>query len=169
MDASKRSVRIDSKRSVRIDDQRSVRIDSLLADYGQAHRAPGNVVCHTIGITLIVFGLLSMLHAIPVAGLLTASEILVIAASAWYFALDVKMGVAMLAAGLIVDVAARAVADARIGAGAFILGWIFQAIGHGVYEKSSPAFFRNLVHLLVGPAYLVNKVVRVRPIPRTST
>ena len=111
-----------------------------------------------------MFGLLSMLHGVPVAGLLTASEILVIAASAWYFVLDAKLGLAMLAAGVIVDLAARAVADARIGAAAFVLGWIFQAIGHGVYEKSSPAFFRNLVHLLVGPAYLVNKLVRVRPV-----
>ena len=140
-------------------------LDSLLSDYGQAHRAPGNVVCHTIGITLIVFGLLSMLHAVPIAGWLTASELLVVAAAAWYFTLDGKLGFAMLAAGTILDLAARGVGDARVGAAAFVLGWIFQAIGHAVYEKSSPAFFRNLVHLLIGPAYLVNKVVRVRPIP----
>jgi uncharacterized membrane protein YGL010W len=50
-----------------------------------------------------------------------------------------------------------------MGAAAFVLGWIFQAVGHAVYEKNSPAFFRNLVHLLVGPAYLVNKVLRIRP------
>ena len=40
------------------------RIDALLADYASYHRARGNVVCHFAGITLIVFGILSMLSAI---------------------------------------------------------------------------------------------------------
>jgi uncharacterized membrane protein YGL010W len=142
------------------------RIDALLTDYGQAHRARENVVCHTIGITLIVFGLFSMLQAVPVAGRVTAAELLLAAAAAWYFALDPKLGLAMLVAGATVARAAHAVANARVGAAAFVLGWIFQAIGHAVYEKNSPAFFRNLVHLLVGPAYLVNKLVHVRPVSR---
>ena len=161
-----RSVGI-GKRSIRIDSgKRSIRIDALLADYGHAHRAPGNVACHTIGIPLIVFGLLSMLGAVPIGGVVTASEALLAAAFVWYVAMDAKLGVAMLVAGGILDLAAHAVADARMGAAAFVLGWIFQAIGHGVYEKSSPAFLRNLVHLLVGPAYLVNKVARARPVTR---
>ena len=44
------------------------------------------------------------------------------------------------------------------------MGWIFQGIGHAVYEKRSPAFLRNLVHLLVGPAFLVNEALHVRPV-----
>jgi uncharacterized membrane protein YGL010W len=144
------------------------RIDLLLTDYGQAHRAPGNVVCHAIGITLIVFGLFSMLLAVPIAGPVTAAELLLAAAAAWYFALDPKLGLAMLVAGAAVALTARAFADARIGAAAFVLGWILQAVGHAAYEKNTPAFFRNLVHLLVGPAYLVNKLVRVRPVPGES-
>ena len=53
----------------------SKRVDALLADYAEAHRTPGNVVCHTIGISLIVFGVLSMLSAVPIAGRLTAAEV----------------------------------------------------------------------------------------------
>jgi hypothetical protein len=30
------------------------RIDALLADDAAAHRAPGNIACHTVGITRIV-------------------------------------------------------------------------------------------------------------------
>ena len=139
------------------------RIDVLLADYGDAHRAPGNIFCHIFGITLIVFGVFSMLHAVPIAGLLTASEALAAVASAWYLSLDFGLGVAMVGAEAVLDLAARLIGNWRVGAAAFVVGWILQGIGHGVYEKNSPAFFRNLVHLLVGPAFLVNKFLKIRP------
>ncbi|MDQ5872777.1 MAG: DUF962 domain-containing protein, partial [Acidobacteriota bacterium] len=67
------------------------------------------------------------------------------------------------------DLAARAVGDWRVGLAAFVIGWVFQAIGHAVYEKNRPAFFKNLQHLLVGPLFLVNELLRVRrvaPVPR---
>ena len=141
------------------------RIDTLLADYGSDHQNRGNVVCHGVGITLIVFGVLSMLHAIRLTGPWTASEAFVAAAFLFYVALDVPLALALLlfAAGL--DVAARAVGRWPVGAAAFALGWTLQAIGHAVYEKNSPAFFRNLVHLMIGPAYLVNELLRIRRIP----
>ena len=145
--------------------KRPERIDALLADYAEAHRAPGNVLCHTVGITLIVFGTLSMLHAVRIAGWVTASEVVVAAASAWYFWLDAALGTAMAVSAVLLDVMARLVGDWRVGLAAFVVGWIFQGVGHAVYEKNSPAFFRNLVHLLVGPAFLVNKLVKARPVP----
>ena len=39
----------------------------------------------------------------------------------------------------------------------FVVGWIFQFIGHYVYEKRAPAFYRNLAHLLVGPLWILAK------------
>jgi len=144
------------------------RIDTLFAEYGAAHRARGNVACHAVGITLIVFGILSLAHAVRLVGGWTGSEAVVALAGAAYLALDVPLGIAMLGTAVLADLAARAVDDPRVGAAAFVLGWIFQAIGHAVYEKNSPAFFRNLVHLLVGPAYLVNKVLRIRPAASAS-
>lgn len=142
----------------------SEKIDALFAEYGAAHRARGNVACHAAGITLIAFGILSLTHALRLGGGWTASEAVVALAGVVYLALDVPLGIAMLGAAVLVDLAARAVDDPRVGAAAFVLGWVFQAIGHAVYEKNSPAFFRNLVHLLVGPAYLVNKLFRIRPV-----
>ena len=38
----------------------------------------------------------------------------------------------------------------------FIVGWIFQFIGHAI-EGNQPAFFRNPVYLLVGPMWLVRR------------
>ena len=143
-------------------------IDALLADYAEAHRTPGNVVCHMAGISLIVFGILSMLSALPIAGRWTAAEALLAVALFVYLALDPALGAATVAAAALLDLLARAVADWRVGAAAFAAGWIFQGIGHAVYEKNRPAFLRNLAHLLVGPAYLVNKLVRIRTIANTA-
>ena len=137
------------------------RVDGLLADYGSYHRTRGNLVCHAFGISLIVFGILSVLRSIPIAGF-TAAEVLIAAAFAFYLTLDVPLALAVTAAAALLDFAARAVGDWRIGAGAFVLGWVFQGIGHARYEKNAPAFLRNLVHLLVGPMFLVNELLRIR-------
>jgi uncharacterized membrane protein YGL010W len=42
----------------------------------------------------------------------------------------------------------------------FVVGWIFQFVGHYVYEKRAPAFYRNLAHLLVGPLWILAKATR---------
>lgn len=137
------------------------RVDDLLADYGAHHRTRGNLVCHAFGVTLIVFGILSMLALIRV-GPLTAGEILIAAVVLYYATLDLPLAAAMLAAFVVLDLAARGVADWRVGLAAFLIGWVFQAVGHAVYEKNRPAFFKNLQHLLVGPLFLVNEVLKLR-------
>ena len=144
------------------------RVDDLLADYGAHHRTRGNLVCHAFGVTLIVFGILSLLAELRV-GPVTAGEILIAVAVLYYATLDLPLAAAMLAAFVVLDLAARAVGDWRVGLGAFVIGWVFQAIGHAVYEKNRPAFMKNLQHLLVGPLFLVNELLRVRrvaPVPR---
>jgi len=57
------------------------RIDALLADYGSSHRTRGNLACHAVGITLIVFGTLAMLDAVRLSGWWTAAEVLIGAAA----------------------------------------------------------------------------------------
>ena len=160
--------RMEKLYSARMRREPAARIDALLADYAEAHRTPGNVVCHTVGISLIVFGILSMLSAVPIAGRWTAAEALLAAALVVYLILDPALGAATVAAAVLLDLLARAVGDWRVGAAAFVVGWIFQGVGHAVYEKNRPAFLRNLAHLIVGPAYLVNKLVRIRTVAGTA-
>lgn len=38
----------------------------------------------------------------------------------------------------------------------FVLGWVFQFIGHAI-EGNQPAFFKNPVYLLIGPLWLVRR------------
>jgi len=146
------------------------RVDALLADYASHHRTRGNLVCHAFGITLIVFGIVSMLLAVRLPGKpsLTAAEILIGVALVFYLSLDVALGVAIGAELVLLDLAGRAAGDWRIGLAAFVLGWIFQGIGHARYEKNRPAFLKNLAHLMVGPLFLVNELLRIRPVAEAS-
>lgn len=141
------------------------RVDELLSDYGSYHRTRGNLTCHAFGIPLIVFGILCFLRLIPipVAGA-SAAEAVILLAVLYYASLDLLLALGMLTSLALLDLAARAVGDWRLGVAAFIVGWIFQGVGHALYEKKSPAFLRNIVHLLIGPLFLVNELLRIRPL-----
>jgi uncharacterized membrane protein YGL010W len=139
------------------------RVDALLSDYASFHRTRGNLVCHAFGITLIVFGILSMLLAIPLPiDSFTVAEALITVGVLFYVTLDVTLAAAMLAELALLDLVARVVGDWRIGLAAFALGWVFQALGHARFEKNRPAFFKNLAHLMVGPLFLANELFRIR-------
>ena len=40
---------------------------------------------------------------------------------------------------------------------AFIIGWVFQFVGH-YFEGRQPAFLTSLIQLLIGPLYLLAKI-----------
>jgi uncharacterized membrane protein YGL010W len=40
----------------------------------------------------------------------------------------------------------------------FVVGWIFQFIGHAI-EGNQPAFFRNPVYLLIGPLWVARRAL----------
>jgi uncharacterized membrane protein YGL010W len=44
----------------------------------------------------------------------------------------------------------------RWAVGLFIVGWIFQFVGHAI-EGNRPAFFKNPFYLLVGPWWLIRR------------
>lgn len=41
----------------------------------------------------------------------------------------------------------------------FVVGWIFQFVGHFI-EGNQPAFFRHPVYLLVGPWWLIRRAAQ---------
>jgi uncharacterized membrane protein YGL010W len=131
------------------------------SDYGSFHRTPGNQACHYVGIPLIVFSLLALLARVPLfdAGgfTVTAAELVLLGATAYYLTLDAVLAAMMLAASVALTLAGR-VTPVPVAVALFVLGWVFQFIGHYVYEKKSPAFYRNLAHLLVGPLWILAKV-----------
>jgi uncharacterized membrane protein YGL010W len=139
-------------------------LEAQFAEYGSFHRTHGNEVCHFVGIPLIVLSLFGLLGHVPLvtAGALGApgewtvalSDLLLLGAVAYYASLDLGLALLMLLVGGILDGLGRLVSW-ELALGLFVVGWIFQFAGHAVYEKKSPAFTRNLVHLLVGPLWIL--------------
>jgi len=138
------------------------KVDLLLADYASYHRTRGNKVCHFIGIPLIMFGILALLRVWTLS-FFTGAEALILLSFVYYLTLDLRLAISMLLVTIVLDFIARVVGTVPVGIGAFIVGWIFQTIGHAVFEKKSPAFLRNLIHLMVGPIFLLNEVMHTRP------
>jgi uncharacterized membrane protein YGL010W len=138
-------------------------LKSHFADYAAFHRTPGNQLCHYLGIPLIVltaFGLLSQVTLLSVGGFgVSLAELLLLAASVYYLSLDAALALLMLVASGALLLLGRQL-PWTLALGLFVLGWILQFVGHYVYEKRSPAFFRNLTHLLVGPLWILAKATR---------
>ena len=131
-------------------------------DYAAFHRSAGNKACHSFGIPIIVLSSLALLAQVPlfsVAGFtVTLAEVMVGLFTVYYLTLDATLAGFMLAAYVALDVLGRFVAPWP-AAGLFAVGWILQGVGHYVYEKNSPAFLRNFVHLAVGQLWILAKAV----------
>src|SRR6266699_312712 len=119
---------------------------AYFADYASYHQTKGNKAFHRIGIPLIVLTIVAML--------------LIVIAEVWYLILDWRLGLLMLLA-LVVFWFIGIVMPLWLSIALFVLGWVFQFVGHSVYEHLQPAFFRNVTHLLVGPLWILNDVVRI--------
>jgi uncharacterized membrane protein YGL010W len=141
-------------------------MDRLWSDYQEHHRTKGNRTCHMIGIPLIIFGLLSLL-SIPVVTIggrwpIEVSLIIVLVVGAIDISLDARLGALMLVVSFLLYLVARDLKAWPIAAGMFVIGWVCQYIGHGVYERRQPAFYKNFAHLLIGPLWVLNHVFHVR-------
>lgn len=140
-------------------------MDRLWSDYEEHHQNKGNRTCHMIGIPLIVFGLLSLL-AIPVTRVggwpIEISLLILLVVGAVDIWLDAKLGTLMLVSSLVLYLIARMLVLWQVAVGLFLIGWVFQFIGHGAYEKRAPAFYKNLAHLIIGPLWVLNHVFHVR-------
>ena len=133
---------------------------SQFDDYAAHHGTPGNKLCHSVGIPLIVLSTFAMLGKLQLFALggftVTPAEVVLVLVTAYYFTLDRPLAL-MMAAASIVMIALGRVLGLWPALALFAFGWILQFIGHYVYEKRSPAFFRNLTHLLVGPLWILAK------------
>jgi uncharacterized membrane protein YGL010W len=139
-------------------------VDSLFADYASYHQTAGNKLFHRLGIPMIMLTLIAMLTHVTLfdAGTIRidAAMLLIAVSSAYYFIVEWRLAIAMIAVSILFYFAGAFI-PLPIAIALFILGWIFQFIGHKVYEHKNPAFFRNFVHLLVGPLWILNDVIPV--------
>ena len=138
-------------------------LPDLFADYASYHQTKGNKWFHRAGIPLIMLSGFGMLAHVPVWNRIDLAMVLIVAAEVVYLILDWRLGVLMLMASAILYFIGVAI-PFWINVALFVLGWIFQFVGHSVYEHRQPAFLKNGLHLLVGPLWILNDLVPiVRP------
>lgn len=145
----------------------SPKLARYFKDYSSYHKTPGNKLTHYFGITFIVVSLLGLLGNWVVGpdGLTgiqyfraDGGTILMAVALFWYVLLDWKIALpfALVMSGMYF--LGRSL-PTQVNWIVFITGWVLQGVGHWVYEKNSPAFFKNLTHLLVGPLWIFARIV----------
>lgn len=142
------------------------RLQRLFKDYAEAHRTPGNKITHYIGIPLITMTLLGLLGQLPVGDGLTGYDlfrvdggtILWFSAFIIYLLLDWKIALPFGAFVLGLYWFGRFLPLPLLW-GLFIFGWVAQFWGHYHYEKKSPKFFTNLLHIFIGPLWIFARVV----------
>ena len=141
----------------------SPQLRAHFADYAAFHATPGNQACHYVAVPLIVFTVFALLAQVPLATVggftVTLAEVLIVLATVYYLTLDVSLALMMLIASIACAWVGRSIPPMAALA-VFAAAWVLQFVGHYVYEHRSPAFFRNVAHLLVGPLWVLAKATR---------
>ncbi len=123
----------------------------LFAEYGSYHADRRNRVCHAFGIPLIVLGIMGLAHLVAL-GPVDLAVVAAIAVLVYYAAIDLR-GALLSAVVFAILYAIAMRLPWEVSLGAFILGWVFQLVGHR-FEGTKPKFLENLVYLLIGPLYI---------------
>ncbi|CAI4455326.1 AEL_collapsed_G0018810.mRNA.1.CDS.1 [Saccharomyces cerevisiae] len=131
---------------------------SQLGFYKFYHHNPKNVLIHSIFVPTILFSGSCMLHRVKIYQSISLTAVLSVLFSIFYCLLYLPTG---LLAGALLLLLNLALIDHRVDLtfkqelGLFTIGWIFQFVGHGVFEKRRPALIDNLVQSLVLAPYFI--------------
>ena len=143
------------------------KLEQLLSQYAAYHLDHKNILTHFVGIPLIVFFFFFLTARVGfmLSGMeLTLALGLIVVTSLYYFSLDRIFAFIMLIVLLAAYPLALKIAHLEFAAwlslsiGIFVVGWVFQFIGH-FYEKKKPAFMDDVVGLAVGPLFVLAEMV----------
>ena len=141
-----------------------------LDSYSRDHQHPINRLLHWICVPLIAWSVIALLWTIPVPETLLRpgawAVLAIVLAFAWYWKHSHRLGAALLVT-LVVFALICAWVFQQLGpaqlrwlaAGIFVVAWIGQFIGH-LLEGRRPSFLTDLAYLLIGPAWLMDKLLR---------
>jgi uncharacterized membrane protein YGL010W len=144
------------------------RLTEYFKDYASYHQNHKNQIFHTFGITFILIGLFGILSRLILFATaqselvqIDGATVLIIFGLIWYSLLDWKITIpfSLILFGLYF--LARTL-PGYVSVSLFFMGWVFQGIGHAIFEKKSPAFLNNLTHLLIGPLWVFAKMIGYR-------
>jgi uncharacterized membrane protein YGL010W len=141
-------------------------LEEQMSVYAAYHQDARNKATHFVGVPVIILSLFIPLAwpRVELAGFtLTAAMAFAAVVLAYYFVLDVALGLAMLVVtGTLVWLGHAIAAQGALAgwtwfAVLFVGGWILQLVGH-VYEGRRPALADNLFQIFVAPIFLAAEV-----------
>jgi uncharacterized membrane protein YGL010W len=138
------------------------KLEAHFSDYESFHRTKGNELCHYIGIPLILFSTLGLLLRVKF-GPLDAAFVVWAFSFVFYLRLNLTFGFLFSLLTFAAYFAGRFVSF-EIHLALFIVGWIVQLVGHVAYEHRSPAFLKNIAHVLIGPFWIFMRAIGQRRI-----
>ncbi|SCV00544.1 LANO_0F07404g1_1 [Lachancea nothofagi CBS 11611] len=133
-------------------------LTTQLAFYKSYHSNHTNVLIHAMFVPLILYSSMTMLYDLEIYRGWTVMHVLAGAFASYYVALDAKAGsLAACILGAVVKGIEAGVLDLplRWALAIFSASWVFQFIGHGVFERRKPALLDNLVQSLVTAPFLI--------------
>ncbi|WP_307987667.1 Mpo1-like protein [uncultured Pseudomonas sp.] len=130
-----------------------------LSQYAAYHRDPHNIATHFVGIPLIVIAVATLLSRPQWMGI-SPAVLVMLASAVFYLRLELRLGLLMTLLLALTVWLGHALAGLSTvawlgwGIGLFVVGWVFQFVGH-YYEGRKPAFIDDVTGLIVGPLFVV--------------
>jgi len=145
-------------------------VDRWLGNYSEDHRNPTNIMVHWVCVPLILWTVMALLWVVPVPAAIGRpglwAGVAMFFALTFYLRLSRPLGFAMLIAfvvlGFVTEALYRALGPMNLmwlAIGVFVLAWIAQFVGHKI-EGKKPSFLTDVAYLLIGPAWIVAKIMR---------
>ncbi len=145
-------------------------VNDWFGSYSADHQNPVNRQIHWICVPAILWAVIAFLWLIPVPASIGRPGLwcglVMVGALAFYWRLSRPLGAAMFAAfvllALLTEFLFRRLGSNDlfwVAVAVFAVAWVGQFIGH-LIEGRRPSFFTDLQYLLIGPAWLMGKLMR---------
>ncbi|MBP2280085.1 putative membrane protein YGL010W [Psychrobacter sp. PL15] len=131
-------------------------LEQWLSEYAVSHQNLINKKIHWLCVPTIFVSLLGMGMSLSVWFTLVLSALVLLFYMQLSTPLFVAMGVFIL---ICLSVMAFLPWGFKVWASIFIVAWIGQFVGHKL-EGKKPSFFEDLQFLLIGPAWVVNSLMK---------
>lgn len=149
-------------------------LEEWFAEYGVSHKNVTNKKIHYICVPLIFFSVVGLFMSIPSELLLPLATVhpvfanwafmVILFVLIFYFRLSLPMGLKMTLFTAICLVGNYAIGQhiplLWFSITVFAVGWIGQFYGHKI-EGKKPSFIKDLQFLLIGPAWVIDSVVKI--------
>jgi len=145
-------------------------MQSWLDSYSADHRNRTNQIAHWLCVPPIVWSVIALLWAIPAPERFLRpgawAVLVMVLAFYWYWRRSQVLATALLVAFVLLALLTHflfvmlgTAGLCTLALGVFVVAWIGQFVGHH-FEGRRPSFLTDVSYLLIGPAWLMAKLLR---------